>query len=118
MSSKTVFSGFALLAILSAWLFFCAAATGQNFKFRKSAIGRVESRRETRGNSSNDEFRIHYLVNNERRRKGLGDLYWNDELARPARSYSRQMARESFFSHFDRSGHSVVERALRSGIDG
>ena len=91
---------------------------------RKSANGRITSgstsqqQQQTRGNLSSDEFQIHYLVNNERRKNGLNDLYWDNGLAAMARAFSRQMARESFFSHYDRNGKSVVDRARQSNIVG
>lgn len=119
MTWKSVFSGIALFAFSA--LFLLAArqtAAAQRARLGKSAAGivRSENRAAPRGNLSNDELRIHYLINNERRRQSLGDLYWDEELARLARAFSRQMARESFFSHYDRDGNSVVERAARSGI--
>jgi uncharacterized protein YkwD len=128
MTWKTVFSGIAMIAFPGVFLLAALSAPAQRVRISKSATGRVVSRQKTsdrfynrqesRGNLSNDEMQIHYLVNNERRRKGLNDLYWDDELARMARAYSRQMARESFFSHYDPDGDSVVERARRSDIGG
>lgn len=118
MTWKSRFSRIAFLAVLVMFLFEAVSVSAQRVRIRKSATGRVSSNQETRGNSSNGEFQIHYLVNNERRKKGLGDLYWDDELAKVARAFSRQMARESFFSHFDRQGKSVVDRAKSSNISG
>lgn len=63
---------------------------------------------------SDDEYEIFRLINNERSRSRLGPLEWDDELAHIARRYSRQMAREGFFSHHDRDGRSVVERAEKA----
>lgn len=60
---------------------------------------------------SADEYRIFDLINNERAKKRLGQLDWNDRLADMARSYSRQMAKENFFSHYDRDGKTVADRA-------
>lgn len=65
-----------------------------------------------------DEYEIFELINQERRRKGLSALYWDDDLARMARNYSRKMARENFFSHYDSDGDSVSERATRSRVTG
>lgn len=114
MTWKAKFSGTAWLAVCV--MLSVSAVTGQRIKVRKSATGKVSSKQETRGNLSNDEFSIHYLVNNERRKKGLSDLYWEEDLAKMARAFSRQMARESFFSHYDRDGNSVIDRARNSGI--
>lgn len=121
MTWKSKFSRIVFFAIL--FTFFAAAVSAQQrVRVRKSVTGRVASneqtRQETRGNFSNDEQQIHYLVNNERRKKGLSDLYWDEDLARLARNYSKKMARESFFSHFDNDGNSVVERAKDSDIRG
>ena len=113
-----MFSRIALFAFLGVFLFSTVSVSAQRVRIRKSATGTVTANRPTSGNLSNSEFQIHNLVNNERRRKGLGDLDWDDSLARLARTYSRQMARESFFSHFDRNGDSVVERAEKSNIRG
>lgn len=67
-------------------------------------------------NLDDDAFEIFDLVNKERRRKGLSDLDWNHNLAKMARDYSRKMARENFFAHYDTNGGSVVERADKAQI--
>src|SRR5512139_3126096 len=122
MTWKSVFSRIAFCAVLCVFFLTAVSVSAQQIRLRKSATGRVVSgstnqqQQQTRGNFSNDELQIHYLVNNERRKKGFGDLYWDDALASMARAYSRQMVRESFFSHFDRNGRSVVDRARQSNI--
>ena len=60
---------------------------------------------------SNEEFDIFELVNKERTRSRLSYLEWDDDLARVARNFSRQMARENFFSHSDSHGRTVMQRA-------
>lgn len=80
--------------------------------YKTSAVADVS------GNFSNDEYEIFNLVNNERRKKRLADLYWDDELARIARKYSQQMARQHFFSHYDSDGKSVIDRANSAKIKG
>lgn len=60
---------------------------------------------------SAEEHDIFDLVNNERSKKRLGRLDWNDRLADMARSYSKQMSKENFFSHYDPDGKTVVDRA-------
>jgi len=60
---------------------------------------------------SNDEAKIFDLVNQVRSRSRLNYLAWDDDLARVARNFSRQMARENFFSHADPNGRTVTERA-------
>ncbi|HVE57532.1 MAG TPA: CAP domain-containing protein [Pyrinomonadaceae bacterium] len=124
MTWKFKFSRIVLFTIL--FTFFVTAVSAQRVRIQKSATGRVasnqpirqETRRETRGSLSSDELQIHYLVNNERRKKGLSDLYWDEDLAKMARAYSKKMARESFFSHFDGDGNSVINRAEDSNIGG
>ena len=66
--------------------------------------------------AGNDEQRIFSLINREREKNGLGELRWQNDLARLARAYSEKMARENFFSHFERDGASVADRARESRI--
>lgn len=63
-----------------------------------------------------DEREIFELINEERSKKGLGELNWDSSLSRLARAYSQKMARENFFSHYDRSGEAVDGRARRMRI--
>ena len=62
---------------------------------------------------SRGESEVFELVNRERSKARLGVLAWDDRLARLARDYSRQMAREGFFDHYDKEGRTVVDRADR-----
>lgn len=72
----------------------------------------------TLNNLGDDEYHIYELVNRERARMRLGQLQWDDQLADLARSYSEQMADENFFSHYDHSGETVVQRAQQQRIKG
>ena len=65
---------------------------------------------------SRGESEVFELVNRERSRARLGGLAWDDRLARLARDYSRQMAREGFFDHYDPRGRTVTDRALAARI--
>ena len=65
---------------------------------------------------SGDENEIFHLVNRERVRARLGGLVWDESLARLARNYSRKMAREGFFDHYDRDGRTVIDRAESARI--
>ena len=65
---------------------------------------------------SRRESEVFDLINQERSRAGLGTLTWDDRLGGLAREYSRQMARESFFGHFDPEGKDVVARANAARI--
>lgn len=114
MTWKWKFSGIVFLAVSFALSF--STVSAQRIKIRKSVSGRVAATQEYRGNLADDENSIHDLVNNERRRRGLSELSWDGKLANLAREYSGKMARESFFSHFDRDGDSVIERARQSNI--
>lgn len=58
-----------------------------------------------------EEDKIFELINKEREKRGLDSLNWNSELANLARNYSIKMARENFFSHFDKNGDSIADRA-------
>lgn len=69
-------------------------------------------------NLGDDEYHIFELVNRERARVRLSQLQWDDQLADLARSYSEQMADENFFSHYDRSGATVVQRAEQQRVKG
>jgi uncharacterized protein YkwD len=65
---------------------------------------------------SRGEYEVYQLVNRERSKARLGSLEWDDRLAKLARDYSRQMAREGFFGHYDRNGKTVTDRALSARI--
>ena len=60
-----------------------------------------------------DEHEVFQLVNRERSRLRLSGLAWDDRLAKLARDYSRRMAREGFFDHYDPNGKTVIDRAAR-----
>jgi uncharacterized protein YkwD len=62
---------------------------------------------------SQDEQEVFQLVNRERSRVRLGGLQWDERLAKVAREYSRRMAREGFFDHYDSNGKTVMDRASR-----
>ena len=63
-----------------------------------------------------EEAAVLELVNQQRQRARLSILEWDEGAARLARSYSKRMAREGFFDHYDPEGNSVMERADRSGL--
>ncbi|MCW5957712.1 MAG: CAP domain-containing protein [Pyrinomonadaceae bacterium] len=62
---------------------------------------------------SEEEIEIFELVNRERIKARLQPLEWDDRASNVARNYSRQMAREGFFGHYDRQGLTVIERASK-----
>lgn len=57
------------------------------------------------------ETKILELINEERRKRNLNSLSWDSRLASLARSYSSKMAREDFFSHTDKNGKNLIDRA-------
>lgn len=121
MTWNSKFSGIVLCAFLFLFLFSTVDVSAQKVTIKKSGTGRVSSKKEIkeyRGNLSDDENEIYNLINIERRKKGLSELDWDARLTQLARSYSKKMAKESFFSHYDRDGNSVVERALNSNVKG
>jgi uncharacterized protein YkwD len=62
------------------------------------------------------EKKIHDLINQERKKKGLANLSWNENLNYIARSYSRDMIERKFFSHNDPDGRSFIERYQAGGF--
>jgi uncharacterized protein YkwD len=116
MAWKTWLSKTLLGVALFVLLISTVPISAQNYRLRKSSRPAVSSKLNYRGSLASNENEIHALVNRERSRGGLGGLEWDDRLAQLARAYSRQMARESFFSHFDGDGNSVMERAENSAI--
>lgn len=62
---------------------------------------------------SDEELEIFGLVNRERTKARLRALGWDDEIARVARNYSRQMAGGGFFDHYDPNGKTVIDRAAK-----
>ena len=50
-------------------------------------------------------------VNYQRKTKRLKPLVWDEDLAKMAAAYSKQMAEDDFFSHYDNKGKTIAERA-------
>ena len=110
MNNKKFLQAFAVLsAILLFSANFSVFGKENSFSALESNDGNIFS--STFLTNENAEFDIFDLVNQERRRKRLGDLEWNNDLAKLARNYSKKMAREDFFDHYDSDGGSIIERA-------
>jgi len=60
--------------------------------------------------------RIHQIVNQQRRQRGLRALRWDGKLAGLAARHSRDMVRHRFFSHANHRGESPTQRGRRAGI--
>ena len=56
-------------------------------------------------------------INFQRESKGLKRLLWDEKLAMLALDYSKKMADQDFFSHFDPDGRTIVDRAEELEID-
>lgn len=65
---------------------------------------------------SGSEAEVFALVNRERSRARAVALAWDERLAKLARDYSRRMAREGFFDHYDPNGKTVMDRAQAARI--
>lgn len=99
----------ALFPILAFCLFLGSNAFSQRSK-RVSIGSGANASSNLFGNFGADESEIFALVNDERRKKRLGSLAWDDDLAKVARKYSQQMAMGNFFGHFDKNGDGVEAR--------
>jgi uncharacterized protein YkwD len=55
-------------------------------------------------------------INDIRRKHRLPPLSAHPDLARLAADYSRRMAREGFFDHYDPAGRSMADRVKEAGI--
>jgi uncharacterized protein YkwD len=65
--------------------------------------------------TSDIERLIFKYTNDERKKAGLKELIWDDQLALIAREHSVDMAKNDFFSHTNLSGEDPTERAQRHG---
>lgn len=102
---------FAVFLCALFWQVCFTAFPSENF-----AQKRNNSYKNSRTNFGDEEFEIFELINNRRQKSRLGQLEWDDDLAKLARRYSQEMARGNFFSHYDKRGRSVSDRAENSGI--
>ena len=57
------------------------------------------------------ERSVFNLVNQERQKRNLKVLQFDSRLAKVARAHSIDMADENYFSHYDRDGGTIVDRA-------
>jgi uncharacterized protein YkwD len=62
------------------------------------------------------EKRIHELINQERKKKGLDVLDWNSELCRIARLHSQDMVSRNYFSHESPEGKTCEYRYKQQGF--
>ncbi len=62
------------------------------------------------------KFKVHQLVNEERRDHGLRHLSWNDKLAEAALNHSTDMASRGYFEHDSPEGHDSSWRYSQVGF--
>ncbi len=65
--------------------------------------------------TSNVERLIFKYTNDERRKAGLKELVWDDQLALIARGHSEDMGKNDFFSHTNQRGEDPTARAQSQG---
>jgi uncharacterized protein YkwD len=68
------------------------------------------------GTTAYIESEIFTQINGERKKHGLGQLRWNEQIADLARRHSRDMADRHYFSHKERDGSMVGKRADKANI--
>lgn len=117
MLFKTSLSGFTRLAVLPLiLLLYSGVFANSETRFLGKATENFRHVKIT-GDLSDAEFKIYDLINRERQKRGLRELDWDDDVARLARAYARQMARDQLFDHYDRNGKTVIERAADFRIE-
>jgi uncharacterized protein YkwD len=94
-----------------------SAAEGRERQSRVSRAAKAAGEEKPRIDAARLEKRIHDLVNQERKKKGLSALAWNGDLNRIARRYSRDMAERRFFSHNDPEGKCFTDRYKDEGFE-
>ena len=63
------------------------------------------------------EILVHNLINQERVKRGLEALYWDEEIAAIARNHSVDMGAENYFSHVNQAGQDPTDRGASVGYD-
>jgi uncharacterized protein YkwD len=85
----------------------------------KRSEGDIESYRSSRPDVdiARLEKKIHAQINEERKKKGLTVLLWDEGLHTVARKHSDDMERRNFFSHDDPEGRSFYDRYQAAGYE-
>jgi len=63
------------------------------------------------------EKKIHTIINQERKKKGLPVLLWDESLHSIARKYSQAMVQRNSFSHNDPEGRTFCDRYKAAGFE-
>lgn len=103
------------MAVLTAVSVLLTASAGASTGETAEPPPRTEQREASTPTEAMEEA-IRQRIDAIRVEQGLPSLAADKELARLAREYSRRMAEESFFSHTDPSGRSLVDRLQEAGI--
>jgi uncharacterized protein YkwD len=90
----------------------------KNFNKLKESISEIAVETKVKQpeiNVSTLESRIHELINEKRRQKGLSSLKYDSTLAYIAQKHSQDMANKNFFDHINPNGEDPTARGLKSG---
>lgn len=63
------------------------------------------------------ETLVHNLINQERVKREMAALQWDEEIAVIARNHSLDMGKEDYFSHVNRDGQNATDRGASAGYD-
>ena len=88
-------------------------------RFFKSAKDLIEANDLSQRNIDSEELEklTHSLINQERVKRGLAALKWDEEIAAIARNHSVDMGVENYFSHVNPSGQDATDRGASAGYD-
>lgn len=94
-----------------------AQLVGFSYENRKTAtVNRAPVENVSNAPNLQLEQKIMELINAQRAANGLETLRWSDEVALIARRHSENMAKYSFFDHYDKEGLRVDGRADNIGL--
>ncbi len=129
MKIKKAIIALAILAVAGYFLYPAFQSDGMQSSFQ-SVEGDISSWWNETGNYSPSvtsskpeinipelEKQIHDLINEERGKRGLSALAWNDKLNIIARKHSQDMANRNYFAHSDPEGHDFSYRYQQEGFN-
>lgn len=129
MKIKKAIIALAILAVAGYFLYPAFQSDGMQSSFQ-SVEGDISSWWNETGNYSPSvtsskpeiniqelEKQIHDLINEEREKRGLSALAWNDKLSVIARKHSQDMANRNYFAHSDPEGHDFSYRYQQEGFN-
>ena len=88
-------------------------------RFFKSAKDLVEENDSSQPDIDVGELEalVHSLINQERVKRSLAALMWDEEIVAIARNHSVDMGTENYFSHVNPSGQNATDRGASAGYD-